>query len=641
MGHWPASNERSIELNDALCFRIDFSLAVKAITFGLMEQMPVGPTGESLAESKSRLSLGTATVHDREEIYLVRHLVYAAELGQHPINGTGSLRDAVDDWNVYLVAKTVGKMTGFISITPPGHPSYSIDKYLQRDSLPFPIDDHLYEVRLLTVVKAHRGDGLAFLLMYAALRWVEAHGGKHIVAMGRHEIVEFYLRVGLQPAGRAICSGRLSYDLLHAEVAAFREKLAGFSDVLTRFQEKTDWRLPFAFRKPAPCFHGGTFFQAVGDKFQTLEKHQTIINADVLDAWFPPSPRVLGALAEHLPWLLRTSPPASCAGLIETIAQARGVQPHHILPGNGSSDLLFRALRYWLKPSSRALILDPTYGEYAHVLEQVIGCTVQRLVLSRAEGYEVELSQLEKLLADEYDLLVLVNPNSPTGRHIHAGALRQLLARAPLQTRIWVDETYIEYAGAGESLEGFAAQSENVLVCKSMSKVYALSGARAAYLCGPAHQLEELRSVTPPWVVSLPAQVAAVKALEDPGYYQARYQETSSLREELTRHLESLGWEVVPGVANFLLCHLPPSGPSAASLVQQCAADGLFLRDAGTMGSQLGTHALRVAVKDRSMNKRMLQIIRRALATAVNPRDKLLAQPAESCGYSFAGRNRF
>src|SRR3954465_3465127 len=105
--------------------------------------------------------------------------------------------------------------------------------------------------------------------------------------------------------------------------------------------------------------------------------------------------------------------------------------------------------------------------------------------------------------------------------------------------------TYIEYAGTKESMERFAVGSENVLVCKSMSKVYALSGARVAYLCGGAHQLEELRAITPPWVVSLPAQVAAVKALGDPEYYAARYAETALLRQHLSEQLERLGWDVL------------------------------------------------------------------------------------------------
>ena len=142
-----------------------------------------------------------------------------------------------------------------------------------------------------------------------------------------------------------------------------------------------------------------------------------------------------------------------------------------------------------------------------------------------------------------------------------------------------------------------------------MSKVYALSGARAAYLCAAPHQLEQLRAITPPWVVSLPAQVAAVNALRDPQYYAARYRETARLRESLAAGLEELGWEVLPGIANFLLCHLPADGPSAAFITAACRRRDLFVRDAALMGTQLGTHTIRIAVKDAATNRRMLEIL--------------------------------
>jgi histidinol-phosphate/aromatic aminotransferase/cobyric acid decarboxylase-like protein len=216
----------------------------------------------------------------------------------------------------------------------------------------------------------------------------------------------------------------------------------------------------------------------------------------------------------------------------------------------------------------------------------------------------------EAALADDYDLIVLVNPNSPTGRHLPRLELERVLRAAPLRTRLWIDETYVEYAGPGQSLERFAACSENVVVCKSMSKVYALSGARVAYLCAGPHQLEALRAITPPWVVSLPAQVAAVRALENPEYYAARYRETNELRESLAGELQSLGWDVLPGIANFLLCHLPKQGLDAKTLVERCREHGLFLRNAGPMGSQLGTHSVRIAVKEAETNRRMVNIIK-------------------------------
>ncbi len=572
-----------------------------------------------LPPAPHRITVAVATPRDRDAIARLRHEVYARELGQHSTNASQRLGDSLDAWNVVLVARLGDAIAGFISLTPPGQPAYSIDKYFTRAALPFAVDDRLFEVRLLTVLKPHRGRELALLLMYAAFRWVESHGGTRIVAIGRREVVDLYTRVGLRPVGLTALSGAVTYDLLLAEVAALRARADEMSGVFERVAERTDWQLAFPFAKPAPCFHGGAFFSAIGENFADLDRRHAIINADVLDAWFPPAPGVLTALTDHLPWLLRTSPPTGCDGLIAAIAHARGVAPETILPGAGSSDLIFRALRHWLTPQSHALILDPTYGEYAHVLERVIGCTVDRLTLSRAHDYAVDLACLEEALADDYDLVVLVNPNSPTGRHIPRVALESILRRAPQRTRIWIDETYIDYAGAEQSLEPFAAASENVIVCKSMSKVYALSGARAAYLCAGPHQLEALRAITPPWVVSLPAQVAAVRALEDPAYYFSRYAETHAARDQLATDLRALGWDVLPGIANFLLCHLPPHGPDAETIVQRCRAHGLFLRNARAMSQHLGDRTVRIAVKDAATNQRMLAILRGVLNTPSRP----------------------
>ena len=297
-----------------------------------------------------------------------------------------------------------------------------------------------------------------------------------------------YHRVGLKDAGPTLQAGAVTYHLLQATMPDIHDALHGIREMLRRVETEVDWQLSFPYRTPATCFHGGAFFSAVGEEFDALERRQHIINADVLDAWFPPAPKVLACLEAHLPWLLRTSPPTQSEGLTRAIALARGVQADSILPGAGSSDLIFLALRHWLKPESRVLILDPTYGEYPHVLECVIGCQAERLTLCRSEGYRLDPGRLVDCLAESYDLVVLVNPNSPTGRHVPREELIAVLRHAPPATRIWVDETYVEYAGPDQSPETFAAASENVIVCKSMSKVYALSGVRAAYLCAGPHQ---------------------------------------------------------------------------------------------------------------------------------------------------------
>lgn len=365
-----------------------------------------------------------------------------------------------------------------------------------------------------------------------------------------------------------------------------------------------------------PVYHGGAFFDAVGDEFDRLSSKDDVISADVLDAWFDPAPAVLDALREHLPWALRTSPPTSCDGMQRVVARTRGVDPANILPGAGSSDLIFLALRHWVHRDSRVLILDPMYGEYAHVLEQVIGCRVDRLALDRACRYDVDPAALSARIAAGYDWVILVNPNSPTGRHMPREQLAAVLSIAPRATRFWIDETYVDYAGSDQSLERFAAASRNVVVAKSMSKVYALSGVRCAYLCGPTAMIDELRGISPPWAVSLPAQIAACEALRHEPYYRQRWTQTHHLRDQLAVQLRAIGLDVIPGCANFLLCHLPDDGPDAAAIVAACRRRNVFLRDVGNMGTALGSHAIRVAVKDVAANFRIVETLRDACASA-------------------------
>jgi histidinol-phosphate/aromatic aminotransferase/cobyric acid decarboxylase-like protein/GNAT superfamily N-acetyltransferase len=559
------------------------------------------------------LTLRLAEDRDREAIYRLRHEVYAGELHQHQTNSAHTLMDALDAANLYLIALAGEELAGFISLTPPDAPKFSVEKYIPLSELPFTRNHDLFEARILTVRSSHRGTLVATALMYAALRYVEANGGTRIIGIGRREVLPVYRKVGFTTLGREVRSGAVTFDLMSATTEQLRARLT--PAWLARAAREIDWQLPCPFRAPAPCFHGGAFFEAIGAEFDTLWKRHDIINADVLDAWFPPAPSVVSTLQNNLSWLVRTSPPAGCEGFLRTLAHVRGVEECCLVPGGGSSDLIFLALRQWLTRSSRVLLLDPTYGEYAHVLERVIGCQVTRFRVHTEANYDVNPEDLSAALKESYDLVVLVNPNSPTGRHIDATALREVLQTTPPGTRVWIDETYVEYVGVGQSLEGFAAASQNIVVCKSMSKVYALSGVRVAYLCGPRHLMAELRAITPPWAVSLPAQVAAVRALQDPSYYHQRYGQTHAHRENISRGLSELGFKVTPAVANFLLCQLPDGETSVSEFVRRCRDQKLFLRDVSNMG--VNTRAVRIAVKDGPTNQRMLNIISGVLQSPV------------------------
>ena len=230
------------------------------------------------------ITLAEAPDDLREAIYRARHAVYAVEIGQHPENETGRLTDALDAANRYIAATCGGMLAGFVSITSPGPHGYSIDKYFRREDLPFAPDGGTYEIRLLTVLPDYRASDAAAVLMIAAFRWIESRGGTRIVAIGRREVVDMYRRVGLAEAGMSVRSGAVTYDLMQAPVSVVRDGLDRREDLQRRVERSIRWELQVPLRKPAACFHGGSFFDAVGSGFESLEKSRTVINADVLDA---------------------------------------------------------------------------------------------------------------------------------------------------------------------------------------------------------------------------------------------------------------------------------------------------------------------------------------------------------------------
>lgn len=351
------------------------------------------------------------------------------------------------------------------------------------------------------------------------------------------------------------------------------------------------------------CFHGGAFWDAVGPGFENIAGMGETVNADVLDAWFAPSPAVVRRLGEIQGWAARTSPPTHAEGLRRAIAVARGLEDDYVLAGPGSSALIYLAFRKWLHPGARVVVPEPSYGEYAHLAEKA-GAVVVRVPAREVDGFALDLGAWCEA-ASTADVAVLVNPNNPTGYALMPSQVAQALARLPDRVTVWVDEAYVDYLGPGTSVESLTAKHRNLVVVKSLSKGFALSGLRAAYLVADPERLCELARWVPPWWVSLPAQVAAVAALSEPSYYDARYAETAVLRGELASALAPWAERVVTGPANWLLLKVG----SASELVRASARRGVFLRDCGPSCPSLDDAWVRVAVKDRPDHERIVRAV--------------------------------
>lgn len=358
------------------------------------------------------------------------------------------------------------------------------------------------------------------------------------------------------------------------------------------------------------AYHGGASFEAIGVTFESLDSRASVVDADVLDAWYDPAPGVISSLSQHLAWLVKTSPPTHADGLRKVLAEARGLSSDQILLGGGTSFLMFLALPRLLPPKPKVLVLDPCYGEYPHLIEEVLGGEILRLPLLPENSFDPDIDELIQL-AKGVHMVILVNPNSPTGRVIPLDLMIQLAESLKPEQKLWIDETYIDFAPGVPTFEPLLANHSNVIIAKSLSKYYALSGLRIGCLEMDPGLVSDLARYSPPWSVGLPAQLAGVEALKDPEWYRLKVLETRDLRDSMIQDLSQLpGVEVIPSTTNFLLLHLVQGG--AERIAETARRDNVFLRDCDSLTQHLKGRLIRTAVKDARQNQKIVASIRQA-----------------------------
>lgn len=357
---------------------------------------------------------------------------------------------------------------------------------------------------------------------------------------------------------------------------------------------------------PIHAVHGGDFFQSIGDEFQHLDRAETVLNADVLDAWYDPAPEILDGLKSNLAWLIKSSPPVHQEGMVRVIAEERGVKEGQVFPGPGSSALMFNIFPKLILPGETAVILDPCYGEYPHVLEHVVGASIRRVSLD----LDTMVPNLDAVVeaCQGAKLFVLVNPNSPTGIGLEKTWVESLLARLSPETTVWIDETYIDFMPGKQSAEVLVAQYPNLIVSKSMSKFYSLSGLRVAYLVANPQSVQEWSRTSPPWSVGMIAQFAAITALRHRMYYAARAEETHQIRAQMMEALQASGRvHVYPSTANFIMMRLPNGG--AKRIDEALREKHIYIRNCDSLSPRFQDDFIRVAVKAPEPSETLVRAI--------------------------------
>ena len=301
-------------------------------------------------------------------------------------------------------------------------------------------------------------------------------------------------------------------------------------------------------------------------------------------------------------------PDPSCAVLRGALAREHAVVPSWVLCGNGAADLIYR-LVYALKPV-RALLCAPTFAEYACALGQV-GCAVDYLLLSASNDFALPVHRLLEAEGVAPDLVVLCEPNNPTGRTTPRDQLERVFEHcARTQTTVLVDECFNDFLDdpAAHTVVPLLGRYPNVVVLKAFTKLYAMAGLRLGYaLCSNEGFLAALERAGAPWGVSAVAQAAGLAALEARDYREAVRALVREERPYLAAALEDLGCWVIPGEANYLLFWCRE--PRLRSLLE---LRGILVRDCANFRG-LGPGWYRVAVRTRAHNDRLLAAIREVL----------------------------
>ncbi len=355
------------------------------------------------------------------------------------------------------------------------------------------------------------------------------------------------------------------------------------------------------------AYHGDSF-RYVGSDFRDINKVKKIINADVLDAWYDPSPKVVKKIKDHVPWIVRTAPPIHGKGLISTISKVRHIPENNIIIGGGSSDLIYLSLYHLLNKNSKVVILDPMYGEYSHLIEQ-IGIKPINNFQNKENGFTINHRKIVEN-SNGADMIILVNPNNPTSQLIKKDTMKLILDSIDQSTILFVDETYVDFSGTKNSIETRTSKYSNLVVLKSMSKFYALSGARVAYLSASGKIIDKLRNFSPPWSVSLFGQIAGIEALKDEKYYRRKVAETHKLRKKFSADLSSInGLKIYDSAANFILMEIL-NKKTAPEVCEKMKKKNIYIRNCDSQSLRFKSNFIRTAVKDERSNLRIFRALK-------------------------------
>ncbi len=316
--------------------------------------------------------------------------------------------------------------------------------------------------------------------------------------------------------------------------------------------------------------------------------------------------------ANEVPWRpqgdatalgLNRYPEPQPAALIARLAALYGVRPENLLATRGSDEGIDVLTRIFLRAGADAILqCTPTFGMY-QVAARIQGAGVIEVPLQRAQRWALDVDRLLAAWNPRVKIVYLCSPNNPTANLLDAAAIEAICDALTGKAIVVIDEAYVEWTTA-RSLAAWLGRYPTLAILRTLSKAYALAGARIGALLGAPELIEIARRVVPPYCLAQPTIEAALLALGPAELEKTRARISMLLaeREHLAAGLAAspLVEKVWPSDTNFLLL----DAADADAFMRRSIAGGLIVRDLRAYPAL--PRSLRVTVGTRAENDSLL-----------------------------------
>jgi histidinol-phosphate aminotransferase len=317
-----------------------------------------------------------------------------------------------------------------------------------------------------------------------------------------------------------------------------------------------------------------------------------------------PSPQAIAAyraVADHL----QDYPDGSATALREAIGRTFGLDPNRIICGAGSDDLLNLLADAYLLDGDEAIHTTHAFLVYPIA---TLGSGAKPIVAPEKD-YTADVDAILARVSARTKMVFLANPNNPTGTYVPFDEVKRLHKALPPDVLLVLDAAYAEYARRNDYEAGIelVATTENVVMCRTFSKIYGLAALRLGWLYGPAHVVAAVNRIRGPFNVNSAAIAAGVAALADSAHVEAARAHNDKWLDWLTQQIRGLGLEVTPSIANFVLIHFPAAkGRTAEDADAFLTERGLILR---RVKAYHLPNALRMTVGSEEANRLVVEAL--------------------------------